>query len=99
MTQSQDGAPGADRRAVIEAALADYPHLTDETLADVIAWFRKEASAHDVAMVASNAAITEPYRRFRADHIDRLTGKDLMRGMLFAAIAGVIVLVIIWRAL
>ncbi|MFA7601406.1 MAG: hypothetical protein WCY29_00235 [Novosphingobium sp.] len=96
MTQTQDGTA---RRAVIEAALAEYPDLTSETLADVIAWFRKEASAYDVAMVASNAAIAERYRRFRADHIDRLTIKDLMKGVAFAAAIAVIGVLIIWRAL
>ncbi|MGC4090205.1 MAG: hypothetical protein QM756_20465 [Polyangiaceae bacterium] len=44
-----DRAAGATRRAQIEAALADYPHISDDRLASLIAWFRKEASAHDVA--------------------------------------------------
>lgn len=99
MTTFQDGAASAERRAQIERRLADYPNLAEDSLAEVIAWFRNEASALDVAMVASNPEIAEPYRRFRADHIDRLTPKDLLRGILFAAVVGAIVLSIIWRAL
>lgn len=99
MNQSQDSAAGAAQRAQIETALADYPNLSEDRLAAVIRWFRKEASALDVAMVASNEAITEPYRRFRADHIDPLTGKDMMKGLLFAALAGLAVFLMIWRGL
>jgi hypothetical protein len=99
MTQSHDGAPAAERRAQIEAALAEYPHISDERLTSLIAWFRKEASALDVATLASNEAIAEPYRRFRADHIDPLTGKDIAKGLLFAAVVGAIIFLIIWRAL
>lgn len=96
MTTMQDG---AERRAQIERALADYPNLSGERLAETIRWFRKEATALDVAMVASEPAIAEPYRQFRADHLDGLTGNDYLRGLLFAALVSAIVLVIIWRAL
>jgi hypothetical protein len=99
MTQPDNGAAGAARRAQIEDALADYPHLSDERLAALIAWFRKEASALDVAQVASNEAIAEPYRRFRADHIDRLTGRDWIKGLLLTAAVAVIACLIIWAAL
>lgn len=99
MKTLQDGAASADRRAQIERTLADYPDLGEDSLGELIAWFRKEASALDVAMVASNPEIAESYRRFRADHIDRLTGNDILRGILFAVAIGAIVLLIIWRAL
>jgi hypothetical protein len=96
MNQSQNNVADPAQRAEIEAALADYPHLSEDRLAGVIRWYRKEASAFDVAMLASNEAIAEPYRRFRADHIDPLTGKDVMKGLLLAALAGLAVFLIIW---
>jgi hypothetical protein len=97
MDQTQDGTAAAARRGQIEVALADYPNLSEDSLAGLIRWFRKEASAFDVAMLASNEAIAEPYRRFRADHIDRMTAQDVMKGLLFAALAGLVVFFIIWR--
>lgn len=99
MTTLQDGALGADRRAQIERVLARYPQLPEDQLADVIHWFRKEATALDVAMLASNPDVAEPYRQFRGDHLDRLTGNDYVRGLVFAAIVAAIVLIIVWRAL
>lgn len=99
MTTIQDGAVGADRRVQIERTLADYPHIDSDRLENLIAWFRKEATALDVAMVASNPDINGPYRQFRADHIDGLTGKDYLRGILFASVISAIVILIIWRAL
>jgi len=97
MNQTQDSAAGAAQRGQVEAALADYPNLSDDRLAALIRWFRKDASAFDVAMLASNEAIAEPYRHFRADHIDRMTGRDVMKGLLFAAAVGLVVFFIIWR--
>jgi len=96
MDHSQDGAAVAARRMQIETALADYPHVTKESLGGLIHWFRKEASALDVAMLASNEAIAEPYRLFRADHIDRMTPQDVMKGLAFAAAVAAAVLFIIW---
>lgn len=95
MTQSQNSVTA--QRAQIEATLADYPHLSEARLAALIGWFRQEASAFDVAMLAGNEAIAEPYRRFRADHVDPTTGKDVMRGLLVAALVGLAVFFIIWR--
>ena len=60
------------RRIAIEADVARYPDLSDAELAEVLDWFREEATALDTAMVASNEALAEPYRRLRADHLDRL---------------------------
>lgn len=99
MTTLQDGAASADRRVRIERVLADYPRLADDQIGELIHWFRKEATALDVAMVASNPDVADRYRQFRADHIDGLTGNDILRGLLFASVISAIVLVIIWRAL
>lgn len=99
MNELHGGPDPAAQRAQAEAALADYPHIGEDRLAALLQWFRKEASALDVAMVASNEAIAEPYRQFRADHIDPLTGKDVIKGLLLAALAGGAVFLMIWWVL
>ena len=99
MNTKAEGAPGAARRAQIEATLADYPNLGPERLEDLLTWFRKEASALDVAMVASNPAIAEPYARFRAEHIDAFSAKDAMRITLVAVAVGIVILMIAWQSL
>lgn len=99
MTFSHDGAAGAERRAYIEAMLADYPHLSAERLDELLNWYRTEATALDVAMVASNEGIAAPYARFRADHIDPLKGRDILRGILFASVAALLIALLIWRAM
>ena len=99
MTTSQTIAPGPMRRAQVEAALADYPHISEDRLAALIGWFRNEASALDVATVASNERIADPYRRFRADHIDSFKGKDVMKVMIALSVVAAIILFIAWRAI
>lgn len=100
MTTSQiSAASDAARRAQVEAALADYPHISEDRLAALIAWFRKEASALDVATVASNAKIAASYRQFRADHIDAVTGRDVMKVMIVLSLVGAAILFLAWQAL
>jgi hypothetical protein len=98
MTQVPGGDPAA-RRACIERTLANYPNLDSQAVADVRHWFRKEASALDVALLATNQDLAEAYRRFRADHVDRLTRGDIVRAILFVAAAAAIIVLIAWRAL
>ncbi|MXO72615.1 hypothetical protein [Alteraurantiacibacter buctensis] len=76
MNTSMTGATGADRRAQIEALLASYPDTTDDELRELLHWFKHEATALDVGMVASNPLVTSGYRRFRADQLDRLTLRE-----------------------
>lgn len=99
MSNSLDSAAAAARRAQIEAALADYPHLCEERLADLTTWFRKEASALDVATLASNEAIADAYRRFRAEHIDPLSGKDMMWALIATVVVAALIALLVWRAL
>ena len=98
MTELSDGAR-AVRRARIERTLADYPHLDQDDVADVLRWFRKEASALDVALLATNQDIAEKYRRFRADHVDRLTPGDVVRAIAFVLVTAAFITLIAWRAL
>lgn len=73
MTIQEDRADAPDhRRARVEQMLARYPGISDSEIADLLHWFRKEASAMDVAMLASNEDLAASYPQFRADHLDRL---------------------------
>lgn len=86
-------------RTQVESALAEYPDLSGERLDALVNWFRKEASALDVAMIASNERIADRYRRFREDHIDRLRPRDAIRAIVFAAAISAVIALILWRAL
>ncbi len=89
----------AVRRSDIERKLAHYPNVDQESVDDMVRWFRKEASSLDVALLATNQDIAEAYRRFRADHIDGITLGDVLKGILFAVAIAAIVILIVWRAL
>lgn len=100
LTQLDPCAAGAEQRAEIENALARYPDISPDSLAAIITWFRKEASALDVALIASNEVIAESYRRFRTDHIDPFTPGDLAKGFIFVVTAlGLTFIALIWPAL
>jgi hypothetical protein len=86
------------RRAHVEALLAAYPDVTPEERQLMVNWFRSEASALDVALVASNPAAERGYRRFRSENVDKFTVKDMGYALLFAAIVAAAILLIAWRA-
>lgn len=73
-------------RADISAILAQYPDLTDAELQRVLRWFRKEASAMDVAMLSCEEGIAPQYRQFRSDHIDRFGLRDLRSAAVFLGV-------------
>ena len=86
-----DGSTAAARFAAIEATLARYPQLDESELRDLKHWFRREASAFDVAHLASRDAIADQYRAFRAKHVDNFDAGDVLKGLVGASlIAGVI---------
>ena len=78
---------GVQRRAFIEGLLTRYPIVDSNELADLKKWFKKEATALDVGLIASDPSLAEPYRQFADDHIDPLKPIDL----LYAAMAVVAV--------
>ena len=84
------------RRAHIEAALSRYPHIEPDTLADLLHWFRDEASALDVGMLASDPRLTLPYQAFKADHLDRLNGANLFWITALSLAAGMLALWAFW---
>jgi hypothetical protein len=94
MTSHENRADAPDlRRVRVEQTLARYPAISDAEIADLLHWFRKEASAMDVAMLASDERIAGCYALFRADHLDRLgVGEKIaawiLAAMVIAAIAG-----------
>ena len=71
-------ASGNDRFDAIECLLARYPDIDGSEQAQLELWFRREASAFEVASMASKDSVTEGYRRFRADHIDRFKPIELV---------------------
>lgn len=91
MNDTSGRASGPDRFDQIEALLKSYPDLTDEELEELKRWHKKEASAFDVANMASKDATKEGYTRFRAEHIDPFKWSDLLIAML--GIAGILALI------
>jgi hypothetical protein len=79
------GATSPRRRADAEALLARYHELDGDELAELLQWYRREASSMDVALLASNEAIEEPYRAFRREHVDRFSAKEKVVGALLLA--------------
>jgi hypothetical protein len=79
MTTLQTGADGADERTRIATLLSRYPELPDHELDHVHAWFRQGATALDLGLLASDQAVAQQYRAYRADHYDRITPTDYIR--------------------
>lgn len=77
------------RRLEVEVTLAEYPDLPADRIVDLMYWFKREATALEVATVASNPAIQKNYRQFRDAHLDRLTTREVV----LATSLGVILIV------
>ncbi|MGN6497234.1 MAG: hypothetical protein ACTHKM_12475 [Tsuneonella sp.] len=87
-----DGAPGAaDRFDAIETTLARYPHLDEAELRDLKYWFRREASALEVASLASKDAIADQYRAFRAQYVDNFDAGDVLKGIAGASLIAAVI--------
>ena len=79
--------PGTDRFDYAEDLITRYPNITDAEVKDLKRWFKKEASAFDVASLASKESIHSRYTAFRAEHVDRFTAKDYAVAALVIALA------------
>lgn len=66
------------RRLQIEATLAEYPSVSPDKIIDVIYWFKREATAMEVASVASNPDLQTNYRSFRDRHLGKLSMGELI---------------------
>lgn len=99
MSKTYTASAADARRAHVEALLSAYPAVTPQEHNLLVNWFRNDATALDVGLVASNPAAERGYRRFRAEHLDRFTIADMARALAFAGVIAVVVLLIAWRAL
>ena len=82
--------PGRDeRRAMMEWLIGRYPDLEGEELGEVLLYLRKEASAQDVALIASNERIYSRYRQLARDY--RFDRPGIVGWIATAVTVGVIV--------
>ncbi|WP_225207496.1 hypothetical protein [Novosphingobium huizhouense] len=98
MNELDASAVALARRAHVEALLAAYPDVTPAEHALLLGWFRKEASALDIGMVASNPDIARGYRLFRENHVDRFTLADLGKALAFAGVVVALCALMLFRA-
>jgi hypothetical protein len=83
------GETSPERRAQIEALIARYPDLERDELAELVRWYRREASAMDVALIASNEAISEAFGAFCRAHVAPFSLRDkAVTVLLSAGVAG-----------
>ena len=60
----------------IEQLLNSYPEVSEDQLGQLKRWFKKEASAFEVASLASKHPAG--YAKFRADHIDKFSKIEIL---------------------
>ncbi|MFA7603542.1 MAG: hypothetical protein WCY29_11090 [Novosphingobium sp.] len=91
MTRKQtDSSERILRRRAIERVIAQYPDINEEQLHRLFDYFRLEASAAEVARIATNPRIRPQYRQLCRDHrIDRLRFVDRLFGVIAAVLAAV----------
>ncbi|OCC25187.1 hypothetical protein MB02_00375 [Croceicoccus estronivorus] len=83
-----DDLPSTTNRAIAEAIIIRYPKISDDELKAVLHYLKKEATAMDNALIASNPELTEPYRQLSHDHyLNRL------RPMETAMVTGFVILI------
>lgn len=70
------GETSPERRAAIEAIVARYPDLEPGELDDLVHWYRHEASAMDVGLVASNEALSDRFGAFCRAHVAGFSLRD-----------------------
>ena len=68
-----DNSGSIQRKLEIEAALAEYGDLPADRIVDLVGWFRREATAREIATIAGNPAIADNYQHFRALHLVGMT--------------------------
>ena len=88
-----DTADPSARFDSIEILLNRYPDVSDEEVVQLKRWFGKQASAFEIASMASKNPAG--YGQFRSDHIDKFTIVEMVLIALFAgAIVSTIVLIL-----
>ena len=86
----------ADRRRRIEATLAQYPYIDTDALAELLHWFRNEASALEVGLLTSDPKFQKPYQQLKAEHLDRIRGADLFWIAVEILVGGIAIVLTIW---
>lgn len=99
MENNHEGAPLAGRRDRIIMLLEQYPKLESEEMAELLHWFRKEASALDVGLIASDPRLAVSYEVLKEDHLDRLTGADVFWVTILVGIGFAMLALLVWSAL
>jgi hypothetical protein len=98
MNKNHDGVSREARREQMAQLLARYPGLNSDELAELLHWFRKEASALDEGLISCDEKVSAAYRSFKKDHLDRLNGADLFWLAMLVGGAFLTVALIIWAA-
>ena len=98
MTEKHDGVSREARREEMAELLARYPGLNSDELAELLHWFRKEASALDAGLIGSDEKLSAAYQSFKKDHLDRLNGADLFWLAMLVGGAFLTLALIIWAA-
>ena len=88
------GAVRDERRASARALLARYPDLPNEQRDDLLRWFRKEASALDVALISMDQELSHQYGLLKREELERFRLGDFIFIMalwatIFAIIGGI----------
>lgn len=98
MESNHEGAPATGRRDRITTLLAQYPRLESDDLAELLHWFRKEASALDVGLIASDPRLAMSYEGLKKDHLDQLTGADLLWVTILVGTGFAVLALLVWSA-
>ena len=82
-----------DKRTKAEALLRRYPELDRSELAELLHWYRREASAMDVALLASDEGLRRRFDAFHEKHIKPFNWKEKL--VTVALGSGIIALLVV----
>lgn len=89
-TRSDEQRNRAAARFAIERVISDYPNISEAELYRLIDYFRSEATAFDLAVIAANRKIRPQYQALCRDHrVDRLRGGQRIITAALAALLAV----------
>lgn len=91
--EKYDSPKSVRRRLEVQQALSQYPDLPSDKIQDLVRWFKKEATAMEVAVVASQLDKQDSYRDFRRTHIDKLSPIEMIGATLVIMLLIVLVAV------
>lgn len=99
MENNPEGDLREERRKRIMALLARYPGLDSDELADLLRWFKKEASALDAGLIASDPKLARPYPDLKQEHLDRVNGADMFWVAMLVGGGVVALALLVWAIL